>query len=114
MKVGHTSLGKSKPNEKKVVTFVDENFHGRFRIQLRYDDLAQAKFFRICMEAYESRNPEFMEFLYRKLENEKSRKKKRMIKKDTNEMRKNEENFGLNDDEIKDIFDVIAMENPDL
>lgn len=105
-------MGKSKPNEKKVVTFVDEIFHANFRIQLRYDDLPQAKFFRICMEAYESRDPEFMSFLTKRLEQ--SARKKRNIKKDNKEKKETTENFALNEDEIKDIFDIIATENPEL
>jgi len=112
MKVGHISLGKSKPNEKKLVTFVDEIFHANFRIQLRYDDLPQAKFFRICMEAYESRDPEFMSFLNKRLQ--KSARRKAKIKKDNIEKKEIVENFALNEEEIKDIFDIIATENPDL
>lgn len=113
MKVGHISLGKNKPNEKKmVVTFVDDIFHAKFRIQLRYDDLAQAKFFRICMEAYESRDPEFMAFLTKRLNQ--TTRKKRNIKKDNKEKKEVIENFALNEEEIKDIFDIIATENPEL
>jgi hypothetical protein len=114
MKAGHTFSRKHKPGEKKVVFFADENFHARFRIQLRYDDLAQAKFFRMCMEAYENKDEEFMSFIYKKIEKEKSARSKKNIKKDLKQLRQNEENFGLNEEEIKDIFDIIAMENPDL
>lgn len=112
MKAGHTSLRERKPNEKQLVTIVDEMFHARFRIQLRYDDLPQAKFFRICMEAYEKRDPEFVAFLNKHIE--KSNRRKVKIKKDFKEKKEIEENFALNEEEIKDIFDVIATENPDL
>jgi hypothetical protein len=100
--------------EKKIVLYEDDAVHARFRIQLKYDELSQPKFFKMMIDSYINQDPMLMSFIYKKIENTKSERKKKKIEKDVKEAKKIAEEFALDENEIKNIFDLIATENPDL
>lgn len=100
--------------EKKIVLYEDDAVHARFRIQLKYDDISQPNFFKMMIGSYIEKDPDLMRFIYKKIDESKALRKKKNIKKDIKQAKEVEENFALNEDEIKNIFDLIAQEDPDL
>lgn len=100
--------------DKKIVFYEDDAVHAKLRIQLKYHNVRQKDFFKIIISSFLDQDPYFMEFFNKKMEPLRSKKVIKNLKKDAEERKKNEENFALNEDEIKNIFDIIESENPDI
>lgn len=99
---------------KKVTFFVTEMEHALFRIQLKYDNMLQGAFFRMVMNDYTEKNPELMNYVYNRLNIKGNGRRLKMTRKDQKQEKQIIEDFGLNEDDIKNIFDIIATEDPDL
>ena len=105
-----------KDKTKKVVFDDTDVRHAQLKIRLEYDGLSQAEFFRSFVTGYLEKDKSVMEYI--KIYKEKNRKlSKRNLKYQNNDNRMADEllgKFGIKDDEIENIFDVIAKSNPDL
>lgn len=101
-------------NEKKLVFEIDQDLHARFRIALRYDNLSQSAFIKYIIAGYLTHDPLIRAYMDKVLASRLSGHRKRNRKKDLNEYKKVVEDFALNEEEIKNIFDLIESENPDL
>tara|TARA_Y100000114_G_C11731600_1_gene313905 strand:- start:29 stop:355 length:327 start_codon:yes stop_codon:yes gene_type:complete len=107
---------KNKPVKKKVIFDDTDTRHARLKIRLEYDGLSQAEFFRSFITGYLEKDKSIMDFIQRyKTEN------KKMSKRNMKYQLKDDEiaddllgQFGIGDDELENIFDVIAKNNPDL
>lgn len=99
--------------EKKIVFYEDDATHARFRLQLQYDGIRQATFFKMIINSYIEKDPFLMEYIYKFMENKRSKRTKKKILKDVRQAKKISDDFGLNENEIKDIFDMIAAEDTD-
>ena len=107
---------KNKPVKKKVIFDDTDTRHARLKIRLEYDGLSQAEFFRSFITGYLEKDESIMDFIQRyKTEN------KKMSKRNMKYQLKDDEvaddllgQFGIGDDELENIFDVIAKNNPDL
>ena len=102
---------------KKKVQFVDTDIrHAQLRIQLEREDLTQAEFFRACLTGMIENDTTFMKYI-RKYKEEKSIGQKRSAKVLDKEDKASDDlmkKFGIKDDELESIFDLIAEEHPDL
>ena len=108
---------KDKINRTKRVIFDDtDTRHAQLKIRLEYDGLTQAEFFRSFITGYLNRDKSVMEFIKSYKEGSKKLSKRNLKYQN----RDNEiaddllGKFGIGDDEIENIFDVIAKSNPDL
>ncbi len=99
---------------KKIVLHEDDAVHARLRIQLKYDEMSQSKFFKLLIDSYVEKDPTLMSFIYKKIEETKSKRKKNKINKDIKQAKRIAEDFALDENEIKNIFDIIAAEDPDI
>ena len=104
-------------DKKKRIVFDDtDTRHAQLRIQLERDGLTQAEFFRAYITAYLDKDTNIVDFITNyKLSSTKTQKRSIKIAKDeerakTQLMTK----FGIKDDELENIFDLIAEEHPDL
>ena len=104
-------------DRKKRIVFDDtDTRHARLRVQLERDGLTQAEFFRAYISAYLDKNENIMTFITDyKLHNNKGQKRSiKIIQKEEQVREQLMSKFGIGDEELEDIFDLIAEEHPDL
>jgi hypothetical protein len=95
---------------KKVHVYVNDASHADLRIKLKYYDISQNEFLRTIIEAMIEDNPYMVKLIMEKLDSKKSLRKKNKIKKDTKEKLKTIKDFGLDENDIENIFDMIEKE----
>ena len=108
---------KDKINRKKRVIFDDtDTRHAQLKIRLEYDGFSQAEFFRSFITGYLEKDKSIMEFLTKYKESNKKMSKRNMKYQIKDDERANDllGQFGIGDDELENIFDVIAKSNPDI
>ena len=99
---------KDKPNKKKVIFDDTDVRHARLKIRLEYDGLSQAEFFRSLITGYLENDKSVMDYITR------YKKDNKKLSKDTEMADDLLGQFGIGDEELENIFDVIAKNNPDL
>jgi succinate dehydrogenase flavin-adding protein (antitoxin of CptAB toxin-antitoxin module) len=107
---------KDKPNKKKVIFDDTDVRHARLKVRLEYDGLSQAEFFRSLITGYLENDKSVMEYITRYKESNK-KLSKRNLKYQTKDAEIADDllgQFGIGDEELENIFDVIASSNPDL
>ena len=104
-------------NFQKVVQFHDsDKRYADLRIRLHYDEIRQGEFFRGLVMGYLERDEDLMKFLNKlkdKIERQ-SDKKRRKIKRSDKKRKETVDKFGLNEEELESIFDMIEEEHNDL
>lgn len=100
---------------KKICFESTDKLHADLKIRLHYDDLRIREFFIDVVTGYVDRNEHILDFI------EELKKRKAMSNPRRNKIKrarlKEEETikqFGLNKDEIENIFDIIEKEHGDL
>ena len=99
---------------KNLIFEIDDAEHARLRIQLKYDKLQQKEFYKMVVNSYINHDPDFMDYIDKKVKaklakiTQKKKKKQRKIEETI------KQDFALDENEIKDIFDIIAAEDPDI
>jgi len=107
---------KDKPSKKKVIFDDTDTRHARLKIRLEYDGLSQAEFFRSFITGYLEKDKSVMDYITRYKETNKKMSKRNM-KYQTKDAEIADDllgQFGIGDEELENIFDVIAKSNPDL
>ena len=107
---------KEKPSKKKVIFDDTDVRHARLKIRLEYDGLSQAEFFRSLITGYLENDKSVMEYITR-YKNDNKKLSKRNLKYQTKDAEAADDllgQFGIGDEELENIFDVIAKNNPDL
>ena len=103
--------------KEKVVQFADlDKRHADLRLRLHYDGLTQGQFFRALVSGYVDRDPDIVNFI-EKVKGNSEKYKPTIMKKVRRAYRKSKEVeklFGLNEDDIENIFDMIKQEHKDL
>ena len=101
---------------KKIIFTIPANDKAKFKVQLQYDSLTQAKFLRGMIEGYINRDENFMKFIAKMKGDTKVQSKAQLKKVEKNlvEMKQTKNTFALEDDEVENIFDMLEQEHPDL
>ena len=99
---------------KSLKLFLNRSTHAELRLKLRYDNLSQNEFLKLVIAAYIEGDNEFRVFIDKMLEKRTSARSKVKKRKDRKEAKKLEHDFGLSDEEITDIFDLIEKESDNL
>ena len=97
---------------KKIVFTENDHRHAKLVIRLKHDDMKQSEFFRSLITGYLNQDERIMSFIYDK--NTQSIKKKSKSKKLRLKGKEILSDSGFSNDQIEDIFDLIAEEHPDL
>tara|TARA_Y100000593_G_C4317844_1_gene341917 strand:+ start:1229 stop:1558 length:330 start_codon:yes stop_codon:yes gene_type:complete len=108
---------KDKPDNKKKVIFSDTDVrHAQLKVRLQYDGMSQSEFFRSFITGYLENDKNILDFIRKYKENNKKMSKRNMKygKKDLEEAEDILGKFGIKDDELENIFDIIAKSNPEL
>ena len=104
-------------SKKKRIVFEDtDTRHARLRIQLERDGLSQAEFFRSYITAYLNKDEHVMNFItnYKLCNNVGQKRSLKIIRKEEKLKKQLVNKFGIGDEELENIFDLIAEEHPDL
>ncbi len=107
----------SDSDTKKKVVFNDTDVrHAQLKVRLQYDGISQAEFFRSFITGYLEKDKSIMDFIKRYKENNKKMSKRNMkyIIRDNDQAEDLLSKFGIEDDELENIFDIIAKSNPEL
>ena len=100
-------------NETKKFCFEDtDKRYADFRIRLHVDELRQGEFFRAIITGYIGQDEDLLKFVDKYKNQPKTRRK--ILKKTYDKAKKTKSDFKLSDEEVEDIFDLIAEESEDL
>jgi hypothetical protein len=97
---------------KKIVFTENDHRHAQLIVRLKHDELKQSEFFRAMITGYLKQDERIMSFV-EDLRTQ-SIKKQTKSKKLRQQGRQLLNDSGFSDDQIEDIFDLIAEEHPDL
>ena len=96
-------------SQKKIVFRESDKKHAEFKIRLNYDGITQQQFFSCVIDAYVNKERNMMNFVSDLKENKKIHSKSRRRK--SNDLLETGEStirkFGLDENEIESIFDMI-------
>ena len=104
-------------SKKKKIVFDDTDIrHAQLKLRLQHDGLSQAEFFRCMVTGYINKDITLLQYVqdYKASKNVQSKKKRKQIQKDIQAGEDLMAKFGIKDDELESIFDLIAEEHPDL
>ena len=99
-------------NDKRIVFTESDHKHAQLIVKLKSYGMTQAKFFRSLIAGYVNGDPRIEEFILE--QGNLSAAKKDKVHRNLQEGRDIVTNLGLSEDQIEDLFDVIAGEHPDL
>ncbi len=107
---------KPKPKTKRLVFDDTDKRHVQLKSRLDYDGLTQAEFFRSFITGYLNKDEIIMKFINTYKENKKIQSKRnvKIINKDYQDADNLMSQFGIKEEDLENIFDVIAKEHPDL
>ena len=107
----------SEKDKNKRIVFEESTLkHAQLKVRLEYDSLTQAEFFRCLIAGYLNKDSKIIRYI-EDYKAEKGKDSKRNTKYRRKDAKKGEdllEKFGIKDDEIENIFDLIEEEFPDL
>ena len=104
----------SDSNNKRLFLVIDVR-HAKLKIRLQYDGISKQSF-QIIYYGYLEKDKSIMEYIQRFKENNKKMSKRNM-KYAINDNEQAEDllaKFGIEDEELENIFDIIAKSNPEL
>ncbi len=105
-----------KDKTKRIVFESSTHKHAQLKVRLQYDSMTQAEFFRCLIDGYLAKDERLLEYLedYRMTNGKDSKRNAKYRKKDNKKAEDLLNKFGIEDDELENIFDLIAEEHPDL
>ena len=108
---------KDKSDNKKKVIFSDTDVrHAQLKVRLQYDGISQAEFFRSFITGYLENDKSIIDYIakYKERNKKMSKRNLKYAKKDAEQAEDILGKFGIKDDELENIFDIIAKSNPEL
>ena len=108
---------KDKIDKKKKVIFNDTDVrHAQLKVRLQFDGITQSEFFRSFITGYLEKDENIMDFIrnYKETNSKMSKRNMKYVQRDAEEAEDILGKFGIKDDELENIFDIIAKSNPEL
>ena len=105
-----------KDKAKRIVFESSTHKHARLKIRLQYDSMTQAEFFRSLIDGYLNDDKRILKFIeeYKLSKGKDSKRNAKYRNKDKEKGEDLLQKFGIKDDELENIFDLIEEEFPDL
>ena len=99
-------------NKKRIVFTDTDHRHAQLIIRLKHDGIRQSTFFRNMITGYLEKDERILDFVreFEGMSQQRKSKSRNLISQGKN----NFNDLGLGEDQIEDIFDLIAEEHPDL
>ena len=106
----------SPDDRKKMMFWESPKRQADLKIRLELDGFTQSHFFRAIITGYLDKNENILKYIDEYKENNKTQgiAKRKLINKNLRNAKDIENKFSLNENEIEDIFDIIAEEFPEL
>ena len=103
-------------DRKKMMFWESPKRQADLRVRLQYDGFTQSHFFRAIITGYLEKNKDLLKYLddYKAKHSSQGISKRKQINKNIQLGKQTENKFALNENEIEDIFDIIAEEFPEL
>tara|TARA_Y100001938_G_C8020028_1_gene394801 strand:+ start:578 stop:901 length:324 start_codon:yes stop_codon:yes gene_type:complete len=104
-------------HKKKKIQFTDTDIrHAQLKIRLERENLTQADFFRACITGMSENDKDLMKFIrkYKETNNLGRKRDKKVTEQEDEQAEDLMSKFGIKDDELENIFDLIAEEHPEL
>lgn len=100
--------------QKRIIFTDNEHRHAKLLIRLKHDGLKQSEFFRSIVTGYINGDDRIQQYVYEISSQSKTKKTKsrKLIEEGKQKMQDYE--AVLNEDDVGDLFDLIAQEHPDL
>ena len=101
---------------KRIVFNVSDHEHAQLIIRLKHNSLSQAEFFKAIIEAVNTNDEHLVSFISN-YSNKKQKLSKNRIKKNNKLLKNGQQkltDFSLSEEDVEDIFDLIAQEFPEL
>ena len=98
-------------NEKRISFMDNDKRNAEMIVRLKHDGLTKTKFFRAILTGYLERDEAIVDFIDRLKETDEiqSRSKVTKIKQLEEKGKKAKSKFGLDEEDIKDIFDIFLI-----
>jgi len=109
-----------KSNKEKKIVFSDTHIrHAQLKVRLDYDGFTQSEFFRVIVSGYLQNDPRITDYIHDyKAEKKKFRKQGKTSLRKTKAIyaqgEESKKKFGLDEDTIESIFDLLEEEHPEL
>ena len=105
-----------KEKQKRIIFNDTDVRHAQLKIRLERDGLSQAEFFRAYITAYLEKDEEIIDFIrsYKERKGIQAKRSRKVIAKEDEDQNSLMSKFGIKDEELENIFDLIAEEHPDL
>lgn len=105
-----------KEKQKRIIFNDTDVRHAQLKIRLERDGLSQAEFFRAYITAYLGKDEEIIDFIksYKERKGIQTKRSRKVIAKEDEDQNNLMSKFGIKDEELENIFDLIAEEHPDL
>ena len=102
--------------DKKIVFTDTTKRHADLKIRLRHEGFTQSEFFRAVVTGYIENDEDLIKYIakYKEKNNIQSKVKARNVKKMQDKAEQIVNSFGLKEEEIENIFDILEGEFPDL
>ena len=102
--------------QKRIVFYDTPRNHIDLKIRLKYDDIKFSDFFRFIIKAYLSRDERIVSLVeeQKDLIGKQSKTKRQESERLHRKASEEKSRYGLNEEEIESIFDLIERENPEL
>ena len=103
-------------DRKKIMFWESPKRQADLKIRLQHDGFTQSHFFRAIITGYTEKNKDILKYIdeYKEENRTQGIAKRKQIKKSLKNSEGVEEQFALNENEVEDIFDIIAEEFPEL
>ena len=113
---GGNNMSDNEKEAKRVRFYIKNDAHIRFKASLGKHQLSMSEFLRACCQAGSEENPLMINFVdhYKDLSDNHSKKNNNIIKKDREKGESLLEDFGINDEDIENLFDLIADQHPEI
>jgi len=98
---------------KKYTFYISDLAHADMRLKLRYDNMPQATFFKLLIKSYIEDNQHMRELIKEVNSSKISKRSLKKMNKDQKIAQKDEDFFGLSEEEVEDIYDQIELDDKD-
>lgn len=95
---------------KQVVLPIPEKLFADFIIKINHESIPFRRFFHMLMEGYLAEDKRVVSFVEERLGQTRPKYQTKILKKQKELQEKTEKQFGLNPDEIEDIYDILEEE----
>ena len=95
---------------KKYSFYISDVAHADMRLKLRYDNIPQQTFFKMLIKEYINDNQHMRELIKQMNAEKIGETSLKKMKKDEKEAEKQEEYFGLTEEDVEDIYDQLEMD----